>query len=244
MASPYDLLARCGIPCTFFENIITRWGFDLSATPFDLAETDRLLSTTRAVRKRLDLTRPVEREVILDCLRLAVQAPTQSNSQTWRWMVVTEPEKKAIVADAYRKVGLAYLEQAAGTEQDAQTQRVYESAVALAKLLENVPAMVIPCVTKDYDPAHGNAVAASVYGSIIPATWSFQLALRSRGLGSVFTTLHLFQEGVVAEALGIPDDVLQIALLPVAYTIGTDFKPAARPPVEQITYWNQWGASQ
>jgi nitroreductase len=159
-------------------------------------------------------------------------------------MVVTEPEKKAIVADAYRKVGLAYLEQAAGTEQDAQTQRVYESAVALAKLLEKVPAMVIPCVTKDYDPAHGNAVAASVYGSIIPATWSFQLALRSRGLGSVFTTLHLFQEGVVAEALGIPDDVLQIALLPVAYTIGTDFKPAARPPVEQITYWNQWGASQ
>ena len=209
--------------------------------PFDLAETDRLLSTTRAVRKRLDLERPVEREVILECLRLAVQAPTQSNSQTWRWMVVTEPEKKAIVADAYRKVGLTYLEQAAGAEQDEQTQRVYESAVSLAKLLEQVPAMVIPCVKKDYDPAHGNAVAASVYGSIIPATWSFQLALRSRGLGSVFTTLHLFQDKVVAEALGIPDDVLQIALLPVAYTIGTDFKPAERPPVEQITYWNQWG---
>lgn len=216
----------------------------MADAPFDLTETDRLLSTTRAVRKRLDLDRPVPREVILECLRLAVQAPTQSNSQTWRWMVITDPEKKAIVADAYRKVGMSYLEQAAGAEKDPQTQRVYESAVALAKLLEQVPAMVIPCVTKDYDPAHGNAVAASVYGSIIPATWSFQLALRSRGLGSVFTTLHLFQDKVVAEALGIPDDVLQIALLPVAYTIGTDFKPAQRPPVEQITYWNQWGATE
>jgi nitroreductase len=209
--------------------------------PFDLSETDRLLSTTRAVRKRLDLTRPVEREVILDCLRLAVQAPTQSNSQTWRWMVVTEPGKKAVVADAYRSVGQAYLEQAAEAEKDPQTQRVYESAVSLAKLLEQVPAMVIPCVKKDYDPSHGNAIAASVYGSIIPATWSFQLALRSRGLGSVFTTLHLFQDKVVAEALGIPDDILQVALLPVAYTIGTEFKPAARPPVEEITFWDQWG---
>ncbi|HWC34457.1 MAG TPA: nitroreductase family protein [Mycobacteriales bacterium] len=216
----------------------------MTSAPFDLAETDRLLSTTRAVRKRLDLDRPVEREVILDCLRLAVQAPTQSNSQTWRWMVVTDPEKKALIAEAYRKVGMGYLEQAAGAEKDPQTQRVYESAVELAKLLERVPAMVIPCVKKDYDPAHGNAVAASVYGSIIPATWSFQLALRSRGLGSVFTTLHLFQDKVVADALGIPDDVLQIALLPVAYTIGTDFKPAVRPPVEQITFWNEWGKSE
>jgi nitroreductase len=216
----------------------------VSAAPFDLAETDRLLSTTRAVRKRLDLNRPVEREVILECLRLAVQAPTQSNSQTWRWMVVTDPDKKAIVAGAYRQVGLAYLEQAAGAEKDPQTQRVYDSAVSLAKLLEQVPAMVIPCVKKDYDPAHGNAVAASVYGSVIPATWSFQLALRARGLGSVFTTLHLFQDGVVAEALGIPEDVLQVALLPVAYTVGTDFKPAVRPPVEEITYWNQWGKSE
>jgi nitroreductase len=211
--------------------------------PFDLAETDRLLSTTRAVRKRLDLERPVEREVILDCLRLAVQAPTQSNSQTWRWMVVTEADKKDLVAAAYRKVGEGYLRQAATAEQDEQTQRVYDSALSLSQLLERVPAMVIPCVKKDYDPASGNAVAASVYGSIIPATWSFQLALRSRGLGSVFTTLHLFQEKVVAEALGIPDDILQIALLPVAYTVGTDFKPAERPPVEQITFWNEWGTT-
>jgi nitroreductase len=212
--------------------------------PFDLAETDRLLSTTRAVRKRLDLERPVEREVILDCLRLAVQAPTQSNSQTWRWMVVTDQDKKDLIAAAYRKVGEGYLRQAATAEQDEQTQRVYESALSLSQLLEKVPAMVIPCVKKDYDPATSPAVAASVYGSIIPATWSFQLALRSRGLGSVFTTLHLFTAETVAEALGIPDDILQIALLPVAYTVGTDFKPAERPPVEQITFWNEWGATE
>jgi nitroreductase len=216
----------------------------LNEPPFDLSETDRLLSTTRAVRKRLDLDRPVERDVIIECLALAIQAPTQSNSQTWRWMVVTEPDKKTLIAEAYRKVGSRYLERAASAEKDPQTQRVYESAFELSRLLEKVPAMVIPCVKKDYDPSHGNAVAASVYGSIIPATWSFQLALRSRGLGSVFTTLHLFQEKAVAEALGIPDDIIQIALLPVAYTIGTDFKPAVRPPVEEITYWNEWGKSE
>jgi nitroreductase len=215
-------------------------GVRVADTPFDLAETDRLLSTTRAVRKRLDLNRPVEREVILDCLRLAVQAPTQSNSQGWRWMIVTEPEKKAVVADAYRQVGLAYLEQAAGAEKDPQTQRVYDSAVSLAKLLEQVPAMVIPCVRKDYDPAHGHAVAASVYGSIIPATWSFQLALRARGLGSALTTLHLLHEREAAALLGLPDNVMQVALLPVGYTRGTDFKRAARPPVSGITHWNGW----
>lgn len=211
--------------------------------PFDLVETDRLLSTTRAVRKRLDLERPVEREVILDCLRLAVQAPTASNSQIWRWMVVTEPAKKAVIAASYRKVGAGYLAQAAETEKDAQTQRVYESAFALSEILDQVPAMVIPCIERTFDTTN-NAIAAGVYGSIIPAAWSFQLALRSRGLGSAWTTLHLFDPEPVAEALGIPDGITQIALLPVAYTVGTDFKPAQRPPVEQITYWDTWGATE
>jgi nitroreductase len=209
---------------------------------FDTAETDRLLSTTRAVRKRLDLERPVEREVILECLRLAVQAPTASNSQVWRWMVVTDPAKKAVVAKAYRLSGQAYLEQAAQSEKDPQTQRVYESAFALSQILDQVPVMVIPCIERTFDPSN-NAIAAGVYGSIIPAAWSFQLALRSRGLGSAWTTLHLFDPDPVAAALGIPDDVTQIAMLPVAYTIGTDFKPAERPAVEQITYWDTWGAT-
>jgi nitroreductase len=212
------------------------------AAPFDLAEIDRLLSTTRAVRKRLDLSRPVEREVILDCLRLAVQAPTASNSQTWRWMVVTDPDKRKLIAESYRKMGEGYLRQAAEQEKDGQTQRVYESALLLSEILDQVPVHVIPCVTRTFDPSI-NAVAASVYGSIMPATWSFMLALRSRGLGSAWTTLHLFDAERVAEALGIPADVTQVALLPVAYTIGTDFKPANRPPVEGITYWDTWGVS-
>jgi nitroreductase len=211
--------------------------------PFDLSETDRLLSTTRAVRRRLDLDRPVEREVILDCLRLAVQAPTASNSQIWHWMVVTDPDKKALVASSYRKMGQGYLEQAAATEKDDQTQRVYESALRLAQTLEQVPVLVIPCVAGKLDGLP-NSIAAGVYGSIMQATWSFQLALRSRGLGSVFTTLHLFDAEAVAAALEIPDGYTQVGLLPVAYTIGDDFKPAKRPPVETITYWDTWGRTE
>jgi nitroreductase len=209
--------------------------------PFDLAETDRLLSTTRAVRKRLDLDRPVERETVLECLRLAVQAPTMSNSQEWHWMVVTDPAKRSAVAATYRRLSEDYLDKARQTDPDAQTRRVYESAYELSQILDRVPVLVIPCVKSSYNIGSGNAVDAAVYGSIIPATWSFQLALRARGLGSVFTTFHLFGADEVATTLGIPDGVTQVALLPVAYTKGTDFKPATRPPVEQITYWNIWG---
>jgi nitroreductase len=204
-------------------------------------DADELLSTTRAVRKRLDLDRPVEREVILECLRLAVQAPTASNSQGWRWVVVTDPKRRAALADLYRSVGLAYLESAASTQPEGQTRRVYESAVHLAGILERVPVHVIPCVQPAVDLS-SNLAAASAYASIIPAAWSFQLALRSRGLGSVWTTLHLGRERDAAELLGIPDDVTQVGLLPVAYTLGTDFRPAARPPVEEITYWDGWGS--
>jgi nitroreductase len=215
----------------------------VSDAPFDLAETDRLLSTTRSVRKRLDLDRPVEPEVILECLRLAVQAPTGSNSQGWRWMVVTDPAKKTAIAQAYNDVGRGYLASAADTVGEGQTRRVYESALALTEFLDRVPAMVIPCIEGRVDNTP-NGIAASHYGSIMPAAWSFQLALRSRGLGSVWTTLHLFKEQEVAELLGIPENMSQVALFPVAYTKGTDFKPAARPPVEDITYWDSWGTTR
>ncbi|HZN14080.1 MAG TPA: nitroreductase family protein [Acidimicrobiales bacterium] len=207
---------------------------------FDVAMIDELLTTTRAVRRRLDLTRPVERDVILECLRIAVQAPTASNQQDWRWLVITDAAKRAALADLYREVGGAYLEQARRNQADDQTRRVYESAYALSEFLHKVPVFVIPCVDKRVDGAP-NALAASAYGSIIPAAWSFMLALRARGLGSVWTTLHLFKEAEAAAILGIPDNVTQIALLPVAYTVGTDFKPATRPPVSEITYWNAWG---
>lgn len=207
---------------------------------FDTAETDRLLSTTRSVRKRLDLDRPVPKEVVLECLRLAVQAPTGSNAQTWRWLVVTDADKRSALARMYSEGGRAYLESAAAREMDPQTKRVYESALYLADVLERVPVHVIPCITGRVDNMP-NVAAASVYGSVIPAAWSFMLALRSRGLGSAWTTLHLFKEKEAAELLGIPyDQVTQVALLPVAYTVGTDFKPAARPAVESITYWNGW----
>lgn len=213
--------------------------------PFDLAETDRLLSTTRAVRKRLDLDRPVEREVLLDCIRLSQQAPTGSNSQTWRWVVVTDAGKKAALADLYRRGATGYLKSAReglGQGQE-QTGRVLDSAIWLAENMDRVPVMVIPCI-KGRPPESGPAVGlawAGAMGSIFPAVWSFQLALRSRGLGSVITSLHLFFEKEAAGLLGIPDDVVQVALLPVGYTKGTDFKPARRPPVEHIVHWDAWG---
>jgi nitroreductase len=209
---------------------------------FDLAETDRLLSTTRAVRRRFDLDRPVEPEVILECLRLAVQAPTGSNEQSWRWVVVSDPARRAELARLYRESGLAYLEQAAASETDAQTRRVYESARDLAEILHRVPVFVIPCIERRFDDAP-TLITATAYGSILPAAWSFLLALRARGLGSTWTTLHLAREAEAAEILGIPDTVTQVALFPVAYTIGDDFKPASRPPVERITFWETWGAT-
>jgi nitroreductase len=206
----------------------------------DIESIDEVLSTTRAVRKRLDVTRPVEREVILDCVRLAMQAPTASNDQNWRWMVVTDSDKRAAIAEIYAGVGEAYLAHAADSASDPQTRRVYESAYALTAILADVPVFVIPCLERRFDGGD-LVVAASAWGSILPAAWSFLLALRSRGLGSVWTTLHLAREREVAALLGIPDDVTQVAMFPVAYTVGTDFKPASRPPPETITSWNTWG---
>lgn len=205
----------------------------------DIATVDELLSTTRAVRKRLDLTRPVSREVVLECIQLAMQAPTASNTQDWRWLVITDADKRAAIAEIYRSIGAQYLEYAADNATDPQTRRVYQSAMSLTDTLGRVPVHVIPCIEQRIDSAE-LGVAAAAWASIIPAGWSFLLALRSRGLGSVWTTMHLFKEREVAELLGIPETVTQAALFPVAYTIGTDFRPAKRPPAETITFWNSW----
>jgi nitroreductase len=205
----------------------------------DIASVDELLTTTRSVRKRLDLTRPVGRDVILECIQLAMQAPTASNAQDWRWLVITDAAKRAAIADIYRSIGAEYLALAAKDTSDPQTQRVYASAFSLTDTLGQVPVHVIPCLENRID--NSNALtAASAWASIIPAGWSFLLALRSRGLGSVWTTMHLAREQEVAELLGIPATVTQAALFPVAYTIGTDFRPAVRPPAERITYWDTW----
>jgi nitroreductase len=206
----------------------------------DIASVDELLTTTRSVRKRLDLNRPVGRDVILECLRIAMQAPTASNAQDWRWLVITDADKRAAIAEIYHSIGAEYLAHAAATESDPQTRRVYASALSLTETLAAVPVHVIPCVERRFDDGD-RLVAASAWASIIPAGWSFLLALRSRGLGSVWTTMHLAKEQEVAELLGIPATVTQAALFPVAYTIGTDFRPASRPPPETITFWNSWG---
>ena len=217
----------------------------MPAMDFDLEQTDALLSTTRAVRKRLDLDREVPDDVILDCLQLAVQAPTGSNRQGWRWMVVRDAEKKAGLAELYRRAGGDYLAEAAkASETGTQTGRVMDSANFLAQNLDKVPVMVIPLIIGRLDALPEGApggqnltnAAAGLFGSIIPAMWSFQLALRSRGLGSCYTTLHLGLEAEAADLLGIPDHMSQAGLLPVAYTKGTDFKPARRAPVSEITY--------
>jgi len=206
----------------------------------DIRTVDELLSTTRAVRKRLDPTRPVGRDVIVDCVQLAMQAPTASNAQDWRWLVITDADKRAAIAEIYRSIGAEYLAHAAATEPDPQTRRVYRSALGLTETLAEVPVHVIPCLQRRIDESD-RVVAAAAWASIIPAGWSFLLALRSRGLGSVWTTMYLAKEREVAELLGIPATVTQAALFPVAYTIGTDFKPASRPPAETITFWNAWG---
>jgi nitroreductase len=214
---------------------------------FDLSQTDALLSTTRAVRKRLDLDRDVPNDVLLDCLQLAVQAPTGSNQQGWRWMVVRDQERKDALAELYRRGGGDYLATAAdSTEQGTTMHRVLDSATHLAQNLHKVPVLVIPLIIGRVDsPNLGGAnnittVAAGLLGSIVPAMWSFQLALRSRGLGSCYTTMHLQFENEAAELLGIPDHITQAGLLPVAYTLGTDFKAADRPPVSAITYLDHY----
>jgi nitroreductase len=210
---------------------------------FNLEETDRLLSTTRAVRRRLDLDRPVERDVILDCIRLSQQAPTASNTQKWCWMVVMDADKRKALGEIYAR-GKEFIQQARSEVDsgDAQTHRVYDSAEWLLDHMGEAPALVIPCVEGRIPDGSPNGMAAAVYGSIYPAMWSFQLALRSRGLGSTLTTISLFFEKDVAEVLNMPEDIMQVALLPVAYTRGTDFKIAVRQPPEEITHFDQWGS--
>jgi nitroreductase len=208
---------------------------------FDLAITDALLSTTRAVRKRLDLNRAVPRDVVMDCIRLSMQAPTASNSQVWRWLLVDNPGKRQALGEIYREAGRDYLAaSAATTKGEGQMGRVLDSALWLAENMGNAPVIAIPCIEGGFGQGAPVAMLASQYASIYPAVWSFQLALRARGLGSTLTTLHLLKAGEVASLLDLPDTVQQVAMLPVAYTIGTDFRPAERPAPETIVHWNAW----
>jgi nitroreductase len=200
---------------------------------------EELLSTTRAVRKRLDLERPVEREVLLECLELAVQAPSGSNIQRWHFVFVTEPEKRRQLAEIYNRVfKIAYSPDALG-QLDEVGQRVWSSAQYLADHLHEVPVLLVPCQWSRPDPRPNNQ--AGYWGSILPAVWSFMLAARSRGMGTAWTTMHLAYEAEAADLLGIPyERCAQAGLIPVAYTKGTDFKPAPRRPLDSVVHWDTW----
>ncbi|HKV85338.1 MAG TPA: nitroreductase family protein [Ktedonobacterales bacterium] len=210
---------------------------------------DELLATTRSVRRRLDFTRPVEADVVLECLRLAIQAPNGGNGQRWRWMVITDPAKRLALGDCYRRgyarfsqpaTSGAAVEAASDSELAARERRIEASSDYLAEHIHEAPVMVIPCYLGRPEGRTASRQAI-LWGSTLPAAWSFMLALRSRGLGSAWTTSHLEYESDAAQILGIPyERVVQTALLPVAYVLGTDFKPGYREPVEHVVRWNSW----
>ena len=211
----------------------------LSDPPFNTAETDRLLSTTRAVRRRLDLSRPVPPQILLDCIDLAEQAPTGGNQSSRRWLVVRDSATKEALAELYRESGGQWIsdayEQVSGTGH--HNEKTLRSADHLARNLEHVPAIVLVAI----HGVHDGRGRPGLFDSVIQAAWSFCLALRSRGLGSAWTTIHLNAADQVAELLGIPDEVTQIVLLPVAWTTGGKFSPAERQPAADITWFDQWG---
>jgi len=210
--------------------------------------SDELLTTTRAVRRRLDLSRPVERGLIEECVAIALQAPNAGNRQRIHFVIVTDREKRASLADIYRKGSASYFEQlraalekgSGDPERDATTKRVFDSGNFLNEHFQDVPVHAIPCIYGRTDGLGAPAQAAR-WGSVFPAAWSFMLACRARGLGTTFTTLHLNCEKEAADLLGIPyADVMQAGLLPVAYYKGSTFKAAARPPEAQIAHWDSW----
>ena len=211
---------------------------------------DELLTTTRAVRKRLDFDRPVDPELITECLEIALQAPSGGNRQDWAWVVVTDPAKKAALADLYRESWAAYVKSPhfptnAPPRKDPAVQASYEriadSAQYLSDNLERAPVFLIPCLRRGRvdRPSWGGAAAG--IGSVIQASWSFMLAARERGLGTCWTTLHLAYEKQAAEVLDLPyDECVQLALIPVAHSIGTDFRLGTRKPLDKVLHWNGW----
>lgn len=221
--------------------------------PFDLDQIDRLLTTTKAVRRRLDLERPVDRETVAECIQLASYAPNASNAQEWHWVVVDDPDLRARVGEQYRKCTVPVVstmlaaKEAAGDEAGA---RISRSIIYLGERMAEVPMLVIPC----YDLAAASArygrligperetaqMEPGMYASIYPAVWSFLLALRSRGLGSTLTTAHQSDQPAMAKILGIPEHWDQTALIPVAHTTGDDFVPSPRASVEDAIVWNTY----
>jgi nitroreductase len=208
---------------------------------------DEVLTTTRSVRKRLDFDRPVDRATVEQCLEIALQAPTGSNRQGWHWVVIEDPDLRRSVADVYRRNFDMYrtLPAAQYPDGDSRGERqelVRDSATYLAENFHRAPMLLVPCIWGRIDRASA-AEGAGAWGSLLPAVWSFMLALRERGMGSAWTTIHLMNDGEqqVAELLGIPyERVAQGGLFPIAYTLGTDFKPAKREPLASVLHWDRW----
>ena len=210
---------------------------------------DEVLTTTRAVRKRMDFERAIDLATIEECLEIALQAPTGSNGQQWHWVVVTDPDKIGRIAALYKDGFAMYLGMEGsvksiykGDEADriAQQERVTDSAQYLADNMHRCPALVIPVLPMKLD-GMPNFVGASMYAGIMPAAWSFCLAARERGIGTSWTSIHLMFEEQVAEILGIPfAETSQVALIAMAYTVGTDFRPAKREPLAASLHVNEW----
>jgi nitroreductase len=213
-------------------------------TTLDLTP-DELLTTTRTVRKRLDLDRPVPMELIKECIEIALQAPSGSNRQTWHWLVITDQEKRAAIGEYYRKSVAAYLESsgAAGRlyaddpDRAPVQQRVGSSVAYLGEQMGHVPVLVIPCLQVK---SLGAGNQAGIWGSVLPAAWNYCLAARARGLGTAWTTLHMTYEQEISELLGLPEGIRQSVLLPTAYYTGDTFKPAPRQPLDDVLHVDGW----
>lgn len=216
----------------------------MSVPNIDRASADHLLTTTRSVRKRLDLTREVPIELVDECIHIALQAPTGTNAQNWAFVVVTDAEKRRAIADYYRRgmevmAGSGYPPPLPdGDPREHVMPKVMDSATYLTEILDQVPVFVIACVQGRMEKVPLIAAQASTYGSILPAAWSFMLAARARGLGTAWTTIHLFFHDEVSELLGIPPEWTQTVLFPVAYYTGDDFKPAHR--LDAPIHYNGW----
>ncbi|MEM9624375.1 MAG: nitroreductase family protein [Pseudomonadota bacterium] len=199
---------------------------------FDLGQIDEVLSTARSVRRKLDFDRPIEREVLFDCINVAVQAPTGLGGENWRFLVVDDPAQKQAVATIYKEILLAIMAE--------RNMPLKASHKALIERLHEIPAMLFVCVDGEPD-AQNNAGQLGFYGSILPAAWSLMLALRARQIGSTWTSLLSARAAEVAEILGIPQGVTQTVMLPAGYTKGAVLRRAERLPAEQVTYFNRWG---
>jgi nitroreductase len=211
---------------------------------------DELLTTTRSVRKRLDLTRPVPMELVKECLRIALQAPTGGNRQGWHWVVITDPETRAGIGELYRRSTERYLAAmdaaaraagmpAPGSREAEVRRRIRDSSAYLGEHMRDVPVQVIACIEVDL-PWQPGQNQAGLWGSLLPAAWSYMLACRSRRLGTAWTTLHLVYEKEAAEILGLPGNVRQGVLIPTAFYTGETFRPAWRRPLEEVMHLDHW----